>query len=364
MVGDAKHAAKVQRTEGEGDKERFVNAFEKVLQELMEEEERSGQLQYALEHLRRMYRHNVPHGKLNRGIAVIEGVRAIRTPQLESSTALPEAEIASAIIVGWCIELLQAFFLIEDDIMDGSYTRRGQKCWYRESGVGMTAINDGILLESSIYTLLKRHLRSHPHYIDLLELFHETTSITAGGQMIDLISAPPDGQVDFSGFDMATYSRIVRNKTAYYTIYLPAACAMLLCDIRSQEAYDTAKDICIQMGHFFQVQDDVLDAFADPTELGKIGTDIQDNKITWLSVMALEHCSPNQRRILEENYGKDKEDCVQAVKQVYRDLGLHDEFKKYEEQSYKDISKKIAEQQHVPQELFSNMLNKIYKRSK
>jgi farnesyl diphosphate synthase len=43
--------------------------------------------------------------------------------------------------------------------------------------VGLIAINDGILLDSHIYRILKRHFRSLPIYIDLVELFHEVRPI-------------------------------------------------------------------------------------------------------------------------------------------------------------------------------------------
>lgn len=155
---------------------------------------------------------------------------------------------------------LQAFFLVADDIMDNSVTRRGQPCWYRMpevylsrmrsflviccsvsslqaamslllsllsappclcvspvhlpgaeadqviiaivadcfahvtnilSGsacicrhalqctmllqVGTVAINDGIILESCMYRILKNHFRSTPYYVELLDLFHEVS---------------------------------------------------------------------------------------------------------------------------------------------------------------------------------------------
>lgn len=44
---------------------------------------------------------------------------------------------------------------------------------YLVPGVANIAINDSFMLESSIYYLLKKHLRSDPAYIDYMELFLE-----------------------------------------------------------------------------------------------------------------------------------------------------------------------------------------------
>ena len=89
-------------------------------------------------------------------------------------------------------------------MMDQSITRRGQPCWYRVEGVNLLAINDAYLLEGSIYYLLKKHFRSEPYYVYLLDVFHETTFQTDIGQLIDLITAPED-DVDLSKFSLAKY---------------------------------------------------------------------------------------------------------------------------------------------------------------
>lgn len=99
------------------------------------------------------------------------------------------------------ISQLQAFFLVSDDIMDSSITRRSQLCWYRNPDIGMIAINDAFMLEAAIYHLLKVHFRDQPCYIDLVDLFHETTFQTECGQLLDLITAPED-QVDLSKFSL------------------------------------------------------------------------------------------------------------------------------------------------------------------
>lgn len=52
-----------------------------------------------------------------------------------------------------------------------------------------------------------------------------------------------------------------------------------------------------------QIQDDFLDAFGDPEVIGKIGTDIEDNKCSWLVVQALGKASEEQKKLLEVRAG-------------------------------------------------------------
>lgn len=85
--------------------------------------------------------------------------------------------------------------------MDSSITRRGQPCWYRIPKVGSIAVNDSFMLESAIYYLLKIHFKKESYYLDLIELFHETSYQTEMGQLIDLITAP-EGDVDLNKFSL------------------------------------------------------------------------------------------------------------------------------------------------------------------
>jgi farnesyl diphosphate synthase len=268
--------------------------------------------------------------------------------------------------LGWMIELLQAFFLVSDDIMDSSITRRGNPCWYRQPHVGMIAINDAFMLESAIYSLLKKYFRSHPSYIDLIELFHEVTFQTELGQLCDLLTAPED-KVDLDNFSMDKYQFIVIYKTAYYSFYLPVALALHQSGFATPKNLKQAHDILIPLGEYFQIQDDYLDNFGKPEHIGKIGTDIMDNKCSWLINQALEVATPEQKRILAENYGQKNGEREAVVKKLFDEMGLEQRYKDYEEKRVSEIRKMIAEvdeSEGLKKTVFEAFLGKIYKRTK
>lgn len=303
---------------------------------------------------------NTVGGKLNRGLAVPDtGIALLNAP-------LNEEQFKHLSTLGWLTELLQAFFLVSDDIMDSSITRRGQPCWYRQDGVGMIAINDAFLLESAIYHILKKHFRSHPAYIDLVELFHEISFQTELGQLCDLITAPED-KVDLDNFSLEKFSFIVIYKTAYYSFYLPVALALHYLQLATEKNLSQAHDILIPLGEYFQAQDDYLDAFGDPAFIGKIGTDIQDNKCSWLINQALSRCSDDQRKVLDEAYGRKDSAKEAQVKAIYADLKLEEVYREYEENRVTEIRAKIAaldESEGLKRGVFEEFLKKIYKRDK
>ncbi|KAG0338134.1 Farnesyl pyrophosphate synthetase [Podila horticola] len=312
----------------------FNDVFPVLAEELLSHLKSLNIPQNAIEWFERSMRHNVLGGKMNRGLTVAETLRILKRGE-----ALSQDEIFKANLLGWCIEWLQAFFLVSDDIMDDSKTRRGQPCWYRVAGVGNIAINDAFILESAIYFFLKKHFKKDAYYVDLIELFHETTYQTELGQLLDLITAPEDN-VDLSKFSIEKHAFIVRYKTAYYSFYLPVALAMHM--------------------------DDYLDCFGLPEVIGKIGTDIEDNKCSWLINQALAKASPEQRQVLDANYGRRNQVNVVAVKEVYNQLDVEGLFKAYEEESYVRLTGLISKVDHplLSQDVFTSFMKRIYKRTK
>ncbi|KAK1149554.1 hypothetical protein N8T08_005103 [Aspergillus melleus] len=170
--------------------------------------------------------------------------------------------------------------------------------------------------------LLKSRFRSHPAYNQLVELFHGTTLQTLLGQLCDLDTVPQE-TVGLDQFSMERYLCIMKHKTAYYSFYLPVALALYYLHHATSENLRQARDILLQMGECFRIQDDYLDVFGDPGVLGK-------------------------------------------VESVFKDLDLQLVYRELEQEYVKDLRKMteaVDESEGLDKRVFEAFLSKIYKRS-
>lgn len=345
-------------------KKLFLQLFPELVEELLDVLKSYGMRDDALAWFKKNIEYNTPGGKLNRGLSVVDTYALLKG--YSSYDDMSKEEYKKAAILGWCIELLQAYFLVADDMMDQSITRRGQPCWYKQEDVKDIAINDAFMLEGSIYMLLKKYFRQDSYYVDLLDLFHEVTFQTECGQLLDLITAPED-HVDLSKFTLEKHSFIVIYKTAYYSFYLPVALAMFMAGINNEADLKQARDVLIPLGEYFQIQDDYLDCFGKPEDIGKIGTDIQDNKCSWVINTALKLVTPEQRLLLDENYGRKNSAKEKICKDLFVELKIDQLYLEYEEKIAKELIEKIKqvdESRGFKGQVLTTFLNKIYKRSK
>jgi farnesyl diphosphate synthase len=328
---------------------------------------------------------------------------------------------------GWCIEILQAAFLVLDDIMDASETRRGRPCWYKK--VEMMAVNDGIILESMVWRCLKKHFyrgRSYgaenqihngngenPNgevksenntqtsnqlsqlhkqtYFELTDLFQDTFLLTELGQLMDTRCEEIKDLDELASADR--WEAVVTYKTAFYSFYHPVASAMILVreeagrkelnkDFNdtssdndrmnatfdpSESSFDFVRKVCVTLGRYFQAQDDFLDCFADPEVLGKIGTDICDRKCSWLLQKAWPLMNEEQKEYFKTFYGKCEVGSAQErkIKDIYKELEMEKIWEQTEEDFVAEIRALQAEcPKDVPWEALEDFLGKIYKRSK
>lgn len=197
-----------------------------------------------------------------------------------------------AYVIGWCAELLQGAFLIADDIMDESETRRGKPSWYRVKRVGFFLCDEvGWNDEHQRFLYPSNtHLHSDTEgdnglpssVIPPYSLWEDQIQNGSGsdawlehgqsGRPFTELSVGLRLGIHYRYFSFQYYNEIITNKTAYYTIFMPIYLGLVLseCD-ESLLKSPVLADLCLQLGRFFQIRDDYLDVFADPSVLKKVG---------------------------------------------------------------------------------------------
>lgn len=216
---------------------------------------------------------------------------------------------ASAAAVG--IEVFHNFTLLHDDLMDKSPLRRGKETVYRRWNENIAILSGDTMFAMAYRYFLKEW---HPNMEAILKTFTETAIGVCDGQQYDMNFETQDDVA------IAEYIMMIRLKTA---ILLAGAMK-----IGALYANAPEKDIellykaGISMGLAFQLQDDLLDAYGDVSVFGKqTGTDIKDNKKTYLYLSALKEDDKTQKETLQRLFKTTPENPDEKIRTV---IGIYD----------------------------------------
>jgi len=202
---------------------------------------------------------------------------------------------------GAAFELLQAFALLHDDIMDGSSRRRGARTahlsyadhhdragWLgepRRFGEGVA-----ILIGNLAHVLADQLLRDAAGRG--LDVWDELRLELNMGQYLDMVGTARRD----TGVDRARL--VARYKSGKYTVERPLHVGAALAD-RYDEMASFLSAYGDPLGEAFQLRDDMLDVFGDSSLLGKpIGDDLREGKPTPLLAATVARCPPRHSHLL------------------------------------------------------------------
>ncbi|MEM9464036.1 MAG: polyprenyl synthetase family protein [Actinomycetota bacterium] len=227
--------------------------------------------------------------------------------------------------IGVCcaVELLQAFALVHDDVMDGSPTRRGKPTvwatyidrhragdWQGEARrFGEAA---AILVGDIAMVMADRQMAD----VDAATraVWDRLRTELNFGQFLDVIGTA-------KGNVTAEMARtIMRNKTAGYTIVRPLQLGAALAG--SPELAPALEAHGLPLGVAFQLRDDMLGAFGDSAKTGKpVGDDLREGKPTVMLALARDAADEVELRVLDRVGPTVSDAEVAAIQQVMADTG-------------------------------------------
>lgn len=268
-----------------------------------------------------------------------------------------------ALPAGMAIELLHNFTLLHDDIMDDAETRRGKKSVYKKWN-SSTAILSGDAMYAWAFEQLQHYGKESSYtkeqYAKIMSIFLKSARTVCEGQAYDLeFENRKDVRLD-------DYLKMIKGKTAALisaAFQLGGAVAGA-----DEEQIQSLQEIGNEAGIAFQIQDDLLDAVADPTKFGKKqGGDILEGKKTYLSILALEQGTVKQKEYVQsilKSYPVDQSE-IHKVIGLYEELGIIAKTEGIIEKHYNNAIELInnfetSEYQETLKAYLSNLINREY----
>jgi geranylgeranyl diphosphate synthase type II len=213
------------------------------------------------------------------------------------------------------VEVFHNFTLIHDDIMDEAPLRRAKETVHTKWNQNIAILSGDVLFVKAYQLLAKQEPK---HLAELLHVFSRTAQEVCEGQQMDMdFESRSDVSID-------EYVEMIRLKTSVLL-----GCALELGAIVAEASTEDRQhlyDFGQHLGIAFQIQDDILDLYADPDKFGKqVGGDVISNKKTLLNLKAKQLANPIQRELL--NQLETEQDFILKVsktRDLFSDIGARE----------------------------------------
>jgi geranylgeranyl diphosphate synthase type II len=253
----------------------------------------------------------------------------------------PEDALHAALAV----ELFHNFTLVHDDIMDNAPLRRNKETVFRKWNLPV-AILSGDLMMIKAVDLLNTVKGSNLNAV--IAAFNAAATHVCEGQQLDM---------NYEFREHVTHDEYIEMITLKTAELLAGALKIgAIIGGAGEEDADRLAAFGRNIGIAFQVQDDLLDSFGEPGNVGKeIGGDIASNKKTLLLIELMQAAHKDDKTLVAELFAEeDRDKKIAGMLKLYHKYQVK-EFAGSEKEKFLAAAFRHLDSVNVPAERKSNL---------
>ena len=243
--------------------------------------------------------------------------KRMRSVALLIAHQLYTEDYQNALDAALAVEMFHNFTLIHDDIMDNASLRRGSDTVHKKWNKNIAILSGDTLLVKSYMMLLNLDSKIQNQVI---KKFSETAVVVCEGQQMDM---------DFekqSHLNIDDYINMIEKKTS--VLFATSFEIGSIIGGASKSDQNLLYQFGLNLGIAFQLQDDLLDLYADQSKFGKkVGGDIIANKKTFLFLKSLSLANAKQKEDLLKLYSSidiNSSEKISKVKSIFDSLSIYE----------------------------------------
>ena len=243
--------------------------------------------------------------------------KRMRSVALLIAYQLYKDDYQNALDAALAVEMFHNFTLIHDDIMDNASLRRGSDTVHKKWNKNIAILSGDTLLVKSYMMLLNLDSKIQNQVI---KKFSETAVVVCEGQQMDM---------DFekqSHLNIDDYINMIEKKTS--VLFATSFEIGSIIGGARKSDQNLLYQFGLNLGIAFQLQDDLLDLYADQSKFGKkVGGDIIANKKTFLFLKSLSLANEKQKEDLLKLYSSidfNSSEKISKVKSIFDSLSIYE----------------------------------------